>query len=134
MVFSGTSVVHGSAKAVVVATGLNTEIGRTSAILQQTGEKSLPLEGELDGIGKIVNIIILIICLIVFIIGMVQNFSSGNFASTTLKMLMNAAALAVAAIPEGLPAIATIVIAIGIKRIVEDKIIIKDSDALELLG
>ena len=134
MVFSGTSVVHGNAKAVVVATGLNTEIGRTSAILQQTGEKSLPLEGELDGIGKIVNIIILIICLIVFIIGMVMNFNNGNFASTTLKMLMNAVALAVAAIPEGLPAIATIVIAIGIKRIVEDKIIIKDSDALELLG
>ena len=134
MVFSGTSVVHGNAKAVVVATGLNTEIGRTSAILQQPGEKSLPLEGELDGIGKIVNIIILIICLIVFIIGMVMNFNNGNFASTTLKMLMNAVALAVAAIPEGLPAIATIVIAIGIKRIVEDKIIIKDSDALELLG
>lgn len=134
MVFSGTSVAHGNAKAVVVATGLNTEIGRTSAILQQTGEKSLPLEGELDGIGKIVNVIILIICLAVFIIGMVQNFRSGNFASTTLKMLMNAVALAVAAIPEGLPAIATIVIAIGVKRIVEDKIIIKDSDALELLG
>ena len=134
MVFSGTSVVHGNAKAVVVATGLNTEIGRTSAILQQTGEKSLPLEGELDSIGNIVNIIILSICLIVFIIGMVLNFNSGNFASTTLKMLMNAVALAVAAIPEGLPAIATIVIAIGIKRIVEDKIIIKDSDALELLG
>lgn len=134
MVFSGTSVVHGNAKAVVVATGLNTEIGRTSAILQQTGEKSLPLEGELDSIGKIVNIIILSICLIVFIIGMVLNFNSGNFASTTLKMLMNAVALAVAAIPEGLPSIATIVIAIGIKRIFEDKIIIKDSDALELLG
>ena len=134
MVFSGTSVVHGSAKAVVVATGLNTEIGRTSAILQQTGEKTLPLEGELDGIGKMMNIIILSICLIVFIIGMVLNFNSGNFASTTLKMLMNAVALAVAAIPEGLPAIATIVIAIGIKRIVEDKIIIKDSEALEWLG
>ena len=134
MVFSGTSVVHGSAKAVVVATGLNTEIGRTSAILQQTGEKTLPLEGELDGIGKMMNIIILSICLVVFIIGMVLNFNSGNFASTTLKTLMNAVALAVAAIPEGLPAIATIVIAIGIKRIVEDKIIIKDSEALELLG
>lgn len=134
MVFSGTSVVHGSAKAVVVATGLNTEIGRTSALLQHTGEKSLPLEGELDGIGKMMNIIIFSICLIVFIIGMVLNFSSGNFASTTLKMLMNSVALAVAAIPEGLPAIATIVIAIGIKRIVEDKIIIKDSEALEWIG
>ncbi len=134
MVFSGTSVAHGSAKAVVVATGLNTEIGRTSTILQQTGENSLPLENELDGIGKIVNIAILIVCLVVFVIGMILNFSSGNFASTTLKVLVNALALGVAAIPEGLPAIATIVIAVGIERIVKDKIIIKDSSALELLG
>lgn len=134
MVFSGTSVAHGSAKAVVVATGLNTEIGRTSAILQQTGETSLPLEKELDGIGKIVNIAILAVCIAVFILGMVRSFSSGNFASTTLKMLVNSVALGVAAIPEGLPAIATIVIAVGVQRFIKDKIIIKDSSALELLG
>ena len=59
MVFSGSSVVHGNAKAVVVATGLNTEIGRTSAILQQTGEKALPREGELASLGKIGNIIMI---------------------------------------------------------------------------
>ena len=134
MVFSGTSVAHGNAKAVVVATGLNTETGHTTAILQQTGEKKLPLEKELDGIGKIVNIAVLIVCVIAFIIGLIQNFSSGNFAAMTLRVLVNSVALAVAAIPEGLPAVATVVVAVGIQRIVQDKIIIKDSDALETLG
>lgn len=134
MVFTGTSVVHGSAKAVVTATGLHTEIGHTSAILQQTGENALPLENELDTIGKTVNTVILIICAVTFVIGMIQNFSSGNFADMTLKSLMNSVALAVAAIPEGLPAIATVVIAVGVKRIVHNNIIVKDSAALETLG
>ena len=134
MVFSGTIVAHGNAKAVVVATGLNTETGHTTAILQQTGEKKLPLEKELDGIGKIVNTAVLIICAVAFIIGLIQNFSSGNFAAMTLRVLVNSVALAVAAIPEGLPAVATVVVAVGIQRIVQDKIIIKDSDALETLG
>lgn len=134
MVFSGTSVVHGTAKAVIVATGLNTETGHTASILKQTGEKRLPLEKELEGTSRLVNTAVLIICAMVFVIGMLQNFSSGNFASMTLKNLVNAIALAVAAIPEGLPAIATVVIAVGIKRLVQDKIIIKDSAVPELLG
>ena len=136
MVFSAHErAAHGNAKAVVVATGLtDPETGHSTAILQQTGEKKLPLEKELDGIGKIVNIAVLIICAIAFIIGLIQNFSSGNFAAMTLRVLVNSVALAVAAIPEGLPAVATVVVAVGIQRIVQDKIIIKDSDALETLG
>lgn len=134
MVFTGCSVVHGTAKAVVVSTGLNTEVGKTSAILQQTGEDKLPLETQLDSIGKMLNIAILVICGLVFVIGLIQNFSAGNFANMTLKMLVNAVALAVAAIPEGLPAITTIVIAIGTHRILQDKIIVKDASAAELLG
>ncbi|MEE1074499.1 MAG: HAD-IC family P-type ATPase, partial [Acutalibacteraceae bacterium] len=113
MVFSGCSVVHGTAKAVVVATGLNTEIGRTSALLQQTGEDRLPLQNQLEGIGKIVNIAILVVCAVVFLISMIQNFNSSQFAVMTVNNFMNSVALAVAAIPEGLPAITTIVIAIG---------------------
>ena len=134
MIFSGSSVIHGNAKAVIVATGLDTEIGKNSAILEQTGEDKLPLESKLDALSKIVNIGIFIVCLIVFVIGMIQNFSSDNFAGTTVKVLLNALALAVAAIPEGLPAITTIVIAIGIRRILLDKIVIKDVTATELLG
>ncbi len=134
MIYSGCNVVHGAAKAVVTATGLNSEIGRTSAILQQTGEDKLPLEDKLDNIAKFTNIAILLVCVAVFFIGLIQNFSSGNFAEMTLNMLVNAVALAVAAIPEGLPAITTIVIAIGIRRILQDKIIVKDASAAELLG
>ena len=134
MVFSGCSVVHGTAKAVVVATSLNTEIGRTSALLQQTGEDRLPLQNQLEGIGKIVNIAVLVVCAVVFLIAMIQNFSANQFAVMTVNNFMNSLALAVAAIPEGLPAITTIVIAIGIQRILKDKIIVKDASAAELLG
>ena len=134
MIFSGCSVVHGNAKAVVVATGLNSEIGRTSAILQQTGEDRLPLQNQLEGIGKIVNISILVVCFIVFVISMLQNFGAEHFASMTVDNIMNSVALAVAAIPEGLPAITTIVIAIGMHRILSDNIIVKDASAAELLG
>ena len=70
MIFSGCSVVHGNAKAVVVATGLNSEIGRTSVIMQQTGEDRLPLQNQLEGIGKIVYISILAVCVLVFVISM----------------------------------------------------------------
>lgn len=134
MVYSGTSVAHGNAKAVVVATAVNTEIGKTSLILEQTSENKLPLEDSLSGIGKVVNAFILIVCLIVFVIALIQNFSSANFASTTLNALVSSLALAVAAIPEGLPAITTIVIAIGMHRILKDNIIVKDASAAELLG
>ena len=134
MVFCGTNVAHGTAKVVVVATGLNTESGRTSVILQQTSEDKLPLENSLSNLGKIVNSVIFVICILTFIIGIIQNFSTDNFASMTLKTLVNSVALAVAAIPEGLPAITTIVIAIGMHRILKDKIIVKDASAAELLG
>ena len=134
LIYSGTSVVHGTAKAVVVSTGFDTESGRNASIIEQTGQKRLPLENQLESIGKIVNLAVLIACFLIFILGMIQNFSSETFATMTLKMLINSVALAVAAIPEGLPAITMIVIAIGTHRILQDKIIVKDPDAAELLG
>lgn len=135
MVYSGTTVVHGTAKAVVVATALNTEMGKTTAIIHQNGGKKLPIQSEIDIIGKVVNIAILLICGLVFVITMAQNFTSNApFAITTLNAILNALALAVAAIPEGLPAIAIIVIALGTQRILQDKIVIKHSAALETIG
>ncbi len=134
MVFCGCSVAHGNAKAIVTATGLNTEMGKSSAILQQTGEDKIPLQNSLDVIGKFANIAILLVCGIIFIISLIQNFSADNFAAMTMQMLVNAVALAVAAIPEGLPTIAAIVIALGIKRILKDDIIVKDISAVEILG
>ncbi len=135
MLFSGTTVIHGSAKAVVVATALNTESGMATSIAEQTGGNILPVQNELDVIGKIVNIVILVVCSLFFIIGMIKNWgSSVPFAITTLSMILNTIALAVAAIPEGLPAIATIVIAIGTQRILNDKIILKNNNAFETIG
>lgn len=135
MVFSGATVVHGSAKAVVVATGLETENGKTTAISEQIGKKQLPIEAELDVIGKFVNVSVLVICALVFLISLIGNFSSQEpFAVITLNAVLNALALAVAAIPKGLPAIATIVIAIGLGRILKEKIVIKENNAFETIG
>ena len=135
MLFAGTTVIHGNAKAVVTATGLHTENGRAAAIMEQTGNKTLPVQNELDLIGKIVNTVILSVCGIYFIIGMIQNFhSAAPFAITTLTVLLNSLALAVATVPKSLPAIATIVIASGTARILKDKIILKDSNAFETIG
>ncbi len=134
MVFCGCSVAHGSAKAIVTATGLNTEIGKSSAILQQTGDEKLPLQNELDVIGKFTNGAIIAVCAVIFLISVIQNFNTDKFAAMTIQMLVNALALAVAAIPEGLPTIATNVIALGIKRILNDGIIVKDISAVEILG
>lgn len=135
MIFAGTTVIHGTAKAVVTATALNTENGMATLISEQTGNNTLPVQNELDVIGKIVNTVILVVCALYFLIGIIQNFNSNTpFAIITLNVLLNSFALAVAAIPQGLPAIATIVIATGTSRILNDKIILKDSKAFETIG
>lgn len=134
MVFCGCNVVHGEAKAVVVATGLNSESGRCEAILQQTGKNTLPLEALLDKSGKIMNYIIFGICILYFVLGVFRNFDSSRFASMTVDMLVETVALGVAAMPEALPMMSTLVISLGLERIIADNIIIKKTDAVQLLG
>jgi len=134
MVFSGCVAVYGNAKAVVAETGLNTEMGHNSAMDQQAGADTLPIEASLVSSGKIANIIIFVVCAIIFVIGVLQNFRAEDFAFTTVTSLLNALALAVCAIPEGLPAISTVAVALGIERIIRDDIIIKKVEALEVIG
>ncbi len=135
MVFASSTAIHGSAVAVVIATALNTEIGKSAAINEQIGGKALPMQNELNLISKVFNIVIFGVCALVFIITMLQNWGADEpFASITVTSLLNAFALAVAAMPEGLNAISTIVIATGIKRISSEKIIFKDSKMLETIG
>lgn len=134
MVFSGCSVVHGTAKAVVVETGLKTEVGKITDISRQTNSQTLPITESLNNSGKLINISVLICCIIAFIIGMFQIDKAQPFASSTLNVLMNTVALGVSAMPESLPAISTIVIALGIQRMISDNIVIKNTKALELLG
>ncbi len=135
MVFAGCSVVHGTAKAVVVETGLRTEIGKIDDINNQTSSEKLPITSTLESSGKIINIAILIICIIAFLIGLIQNFSSSEpFATVTVNSLMNAVALGISAMPESLPALSTIVVALGIQRMLSDNVTVKHTKALELLG
>lgn len=134
MVFAGCNVVHGHAVTVVVETGLCTEIGKQTDISRQTNSETLPITDTLASSGKIINIAVLAFCVLAFLIGVIQNFASSNFALTTVNALMNAFALGISAMPESLPAISTIVIALGIKRMVDDNIIIKNTKALEMLG
>lgn len=135
MVFASTTAIHGSAKAVVVATGINTETGKSVAINEQIGGSVMPMQNELNIISRFFNIVILCITVLVFIITMIQNFNTTEpFATVTLTALLNAVALAVAAMPEGLNAISTIVIATGTKRILGENIVFKDSKALEMIG
>ncbi len=134
MVFAGCNVIHGSARAVVVETGLNTEIGRQANISRQINSDELPITETLKSSGKIINIVVLVCCAIAFIIGILLNFNSNQFAMATLDALINSVALGISAMPESLPAISTIVLALGIKRMIDDNIIIKNTKALETLG
>ncbi len=134
MVFSGCSVVHGTAKAVVIATGLHTEAGHTTDITNQTEGIKMPSEEKLNLVYKYTNIFIIFICAVVFIINIIMNFSSGTFAAMTIDAAVNAVALAVATIPESIPAMASIVIAVGIERILQNNIIIKNIKSIETIG
>ena len=135
MVFAGCNVVHGTARVVVVETGLCTEIGKQTDISHQTNSEKLPITETLANSGKIINIAILAFCILAFIIGIIQNFNSRDpFATITLSALMNSVALGITAMPESLPAISTIVLALGIKRMIDDNIVIKNTKALEIIG
>ena len=135
MVFSGCSVTHGSAKAVVVETGVNTEIGRNATIINQTGADTMPVENALHSISKITETAIWIICALTFLIQFIINLSAeGQFAVLTVTALLNSVALAVAAIPEGITAISGFVLALGIQRIIKDNIVIKKAEAIETIG
>lgn len=127
MSYMSTIVNYGRGKAVVVGTGANTEIGKIATMIQSFEDESTPLQKKLNQLGKILGTITLIVCVLVFGIGMLQKRG-------LLEMFMTAISLAVAAIPEGLPAIVTIVLALGMNKMVERNAIVKKLLAVETLG
>ncbi|WP_052295978.1 cation-translocating P-type ATPase [Pseudothermotoga thermarum] len=127
MVYSGTIVSRGRGKAIVTATGNETEIGKIAKALSQMEETKTPLQVNLEKLGKQIGIIILAICAIVFIVGTLE----GN---PVLEMFLTAVSLAVAAVPEGLPAVVTIVLALGMYNMVKRHAIIRKLQAVEALG
>lgn len=127
MAFSSTLVTYGRGKGIVVETGMNTEVGKIAQIINNTKKEETPLQQKLNRLGKTLGIGALAICLIIFIIGLI-------YGKEPLEMFMTAVSLAVAAIPEGLAAVSTIVLAIGMQRMVKKHAIIKKLPAVETLG
>jgi Ca2+-transporting ATPase len=135
MVYSGTLVVSGTATAVVVNTGMNTELGKISDMLEETVDLETPLTQKLAIIGKYLTIGIITITLVIMIIGTYRAMGQGVIWFDALKeSLIFAIALAVGAIPEGLPAVVTIALAIGVQRMAKRNAIIRKLPAVETLG
>ncbi len=128
MVFSGCSITYGTALAVVTATGMNTEMGKIANLLDGENEGQTPLQKKLADLGKILGIVAIAACAIIFIVGALGE--NPNY----MNLFMSSVALAVSAIPEGLPAIVTIVLSIGVQRMVKKNALIRRLPAVETLG
>ena len=135
MAFMSTLVTYGRAKGIVVETGMQTEIGKIANMLQ-TGEKEVtPLQRKLADFSKTLGFACLGVCTLVFFLGIYNALRAGNLTAQELQlMLMTAISLAVAAIPEGLPAVVTIVLALGMQRMARKNSIIRKLHAVETLG
>lgn len=129
MCFSGTSAVSGKASGVVVAVGKNTELGKIAGILSTSIKEKTPLEKNIDKIGKVITFGVLGIVAVVFFVQLFLNKNAG-----VMQALLTAVALAVAAIPESLPAVITIIMALGVQKLARKNAIIKKLSAVETLG
>lgn len=127
MAYSGTMVTRGKGKGIVVATGRNTEMGKIANIIFNAKKDVTPLQKSIDKIGKIITWSVLAVCLLILIIEMVAGRG-------VMKAVMTSVALAVAAIPESLPAVITIILALGVQQLAKRRVIIKRLHAVETLG
>ena len=127
MVFSGCSITYGTATAVVTGTGMATEMGKIANLLDDEEETQTPLQQKLSQLGKYLGFVALGACAIIFIVGLINSIPP-------LEIFMTAVSLAVSAIPEGLPAIVTIVLSIGVQRMVKKNALIRRLPAVETLG
>ncbi len=127
MIYSGCSVSYGTALAVVTATGMNTEMGKIANLLQGEQDAQTPLQKKLAQLGKYLGFLALGVCGIIFVIGLLAKLP-------VMEIFMTAVSLAVSAIPEGLPAIVTIVLSIGVQRLAKQNAVIRRLPAVETLG
>lgn len=127
MVFTGCSITYGTAVAIVTATGMDTEMGKIANLLEGESEALTPLQRKLAQLGKYLGIVALAACGVIFLIGVLNKLP-------LMELFMTAVSLAVSAIPEGLPATVTIILAIGVQRMVKKNAIIRRLPAVETLG
>ena len=126
--FSSSLVTYGRGKGIVVATGMKTEVGKIASMIQEVDDSETPLKKRLEALGKTLGLSALGICVLIFLVG------AFIYKKEMLTMFMTAVSLAVAAIPEGLPAISTIVLSIGVQRMVKRNAIIRTLPSVETLG
>lgn len=127
MVFSGCSITYGTAAAIVTSTGMNTEMGKIAGLLDNEMDTQTPLQKRLAQLGKYLGVVALAACAVIFVVGLVNGIP-------VMEIFMTSVSLAVSAIPEGLPAIVTIVLSIGVQRMVKKNAIIRRLPAVETLG
>jgi Ca2+-transporting ATPase len=132
MVFSGTAAASGRGRAVVTATGMRSEMGRIAGLLEATEDEATPLQRELDRLGKILGMVVVAIAIVM--IGTIIIIEDVRSLPAILDVLILGVALAVAAVPEGLPAVVTAVLSIGIQRMARRNAIVRHLSAVETLG
>ena len=127
MAFTSGMVTYGRGRGIVVSTGMKTEVGKIASMIQDADDTETPMSRRLEQLGKVLGIAALVICAVIFIIGIL-------YGNSIMSMFMTAVSLAVAAIPEGLPAVSTVVLAIGVQRLVKKNAIIRTLPSVETLG
>ena len=134
MAYSNTNVTYGRGEGIVTSTGMHTEVGKIATMLNNADETDTPLKRNLNQLGKTLTIMILAICVIVFIVGVLKADPAERNSTLMINMFLVAVSLAVAAIPEGLPAIVTIILALGTQTMAKHKAIVRKLPAVETLG
>jgi len=132
MVFSGTAVTRGRGRAVVTSTGMATEMGRIAGLLGATEEEPTPLQREIDHVGRTLAVVVVVVAAVV--VAAILLTSDIKEASDVLDVLLVGVSLAVAAVPEGLPAVLSIVLALGVQRMARQNAIVKKLSSVETLG
>ena len=132
MVFKGTAVAQGTGRAVVTATGMDTEMGSIAEMLEATAQEPTPLEKEIGRVGRMLGIAVVIIAVVV--VGTILLISDIRSAADVIHVLLLGVSLAVAAVPEGLPAILSVVLALGVQRMAKHNAVVKKLSSAETLG
>lgn len=132
MLFSGTAATYGRGRAVVTATAMQTEMGRIAGMLEETPDESTPLQKELNRVGRLLGLMVVVIAVVMIVTIILVEDVSGF--SALFDVLILGAALAVAAVPEGLPAVVTAVLSLGVQRMAKRNAIVRHLAAVETLG
>jgi Ca2+-transporting ATPase len=132
MIFSGTAATYGRGRAVVVATGMATEMGRIAGMLREAPQETTPLQKELGRLGKLMGVVVLVIAAVMIVTIVVVEHVTGF--KSLFEVLILGVALAVAAVPEGLPAVVTAVLSLGVERMAERDAVVRRLPAVETLG